>query len=156
MVSMWTRTWVARRESPSAKKSSWIPDLFDLQDGRPDVRQLFLRDVRGATKVRGMTLPPTSPSVAANPTRLTLPVGPFGELRDDEHLAWNLELGDAGLRRTDVSFGVAARQDRRTTAEATSSPAWHVARQKLRVRPPSDGPAVVRRVAGERLSHRRD
>ena len=39
--------------------------------------------------------PVARPSLAAKPIRCTLPVGPFGISSDDEHLARDLEVGDA-------------------------------------------------------------
>src|SRR5437868_987105 len=70
-------------------------DLFDLQDGRPNASQLFLERRSRRDEGPRRDAATCESQLRRQADTLHFAGRAFWELRDDEHLAWNLEVGDA-------------------------------------------------------------
>ena len=132
-------------------------DLFDLQHLSPDSGEHLLdrrawRDV--GLRRAGVVL---EPQLRGQADTLHFAGRAFRDFLDDEHLARDLEVGDAPEGKLTNVF-----RRRRSVRAATRSPtrrprpAWRGGRQRSRLLPPPDGPGALRRLPGGQPSRRRD
>src|SRR5262249_17778557 len=70
-------------------------DLFELKDDRPNVGQLFLERRSWCDEGPCGDAAACESQLLRQADTLHFAGWTFGQLRDDEHLAWNFEIGDA-------------------------------------------------------------